>query len=165
MKRIIATVLATMTLLCLISCGKSETSGTNTTSTSSGISSEETASEYTPSNTSSEDKKAEQNAVVRYFKYAPGGKLQTTYDVDYSVEGSITVNAFDKHNYKTGSTIYDYDENGLVVYSPKGIRTETSFTIRHTNLTIWGKLTPNIITRRTQFAKRQSTNMTTTATL
>ena len=116
MKRIIATVLATMMLLCLVSCGESEKSDDATSSKSLEISSEETPSEYTPSNTASEEKPAEQNAVVRYFKYAPGGKLQTTYDVDYSVEGTITVNAFDKHNYKTGSTVYDYDENGLVVY-------------------------------------------------
>ena len=115
-KRLIAIILAAVMLLCVVSCGENEKDGTDTASTSSKVSSEETPSEYTPSDSTSEEEAKVKNAVVRYFKYAPGGKLKTTYDVDYSVEGTITVNAFDKNNYKTGSTVYDYDENGLVVY-------------------------------------------------
>ena len=115
-KRLIAIVLTAAMLLCLVSCGGNEKGSTDTTSTSSNVSSEEVPSEYTPSGSSSKEEAKAQNAVVRYFKYAPGGKLKTTYDVDYSVEGTITVNTFDKNNYKTGSTVYDYDENGLVVY-------------------------------------------------
>ena len=115
MKRIISSLLIAAMLLLLVSCA-GDGDKTASLSSSTVTSSEDEPSEYTPSETESVDEKKEKNGVVRYFKYAPGGKLQTTYDVDYSVDGTITVNAFDKNNYKIGSTVYDYDENGLVVY-------------------------------------------------
>ncbi len=113
-KGITALLLAAVLMLGLCSC-KKETGDGKITSSKVSSKEETVVSEYEASEVSSEEVEAA-NAVVRYYLYAPGKVLKTTFDVDYSVDGTITVNAFDKNNYKTGSFVYDYDENGLVTY-------------------------------------------------
>ncbi len=117
MKKIICLLLVMLTLLSLCACGKEKKVGSNTVSSkASSAESDITVSEYTPDDTSSEQTTGNAKAITRYYLYGPGKKLKTTYDVDYSAEGTITINHFDKNNYKTGSYVLDYDENGLVTY-------------------------------------------------
>ncbi|GEM_PF-4109729 len=118
MKKLVSAVLIFAMLLCLCACGDSKPKTKTDSSSSQKVSSDEdiTVSDYTPSDTESEIG-ASAKSVTRYFIYGPGKKLKFTYDVDYSVEGTITINIFDKNNYKTGSRVYDYDENGLIAYA------------------------------------------------
>lgn len=114
MKKSICALLCISMLLCLCSCGGSKAkdgSSAAATSAESDIKS----SDYSPSDVTS-DKANEQGeySVTRYYICSPGGAKKSTADVDYSADGVITVNFFDKNNYKTGKTVYDYDENGLV---------------------------------------------------
>ena len=114
MKKAIALLLAMFMLFALCSCGGKDkdtvlSSSSESVSSKDAVSAEETE-------TSSEETEKSAKAVTRYCLYGPGKSLKTTYDVDYSVDGKITVNLFDKNNYKIGSHLYEYDENGLVMF-------------------------------------------------
>ena len=114
MKKAIALLLAMFMLFALCSCGGKDkdtvlSSSSESVSSKDAVSAEETE-------TSSEETEKSAKAVTRYYLYGPGKSLKTTYDVDYSVDGKITVNLFDKNNYKIGSHLYEYDENGLVMF-------------------------------------------------
>ena len=114
MKKAIALLLAMFMLFALCSCGGKDkdtvlSSSSESVSSKDAVSAEETE-------TSSEEPEKKAKTVTRYFLYGPGKSLKTTYDVDYSVDGKITVNLFDKNNYKIGSHLYEYDENGLVMF-------------------------------------------------
>lgn len=114
MKKAIALLLAMFMLFALCSCGGKDkdtvlSSSSENVSSKDAVSAEETE-------TSSEETEKSAKAVTRYYLYGPGKSLKTTYDVDYSVDGKITVNLFDKNNYKIGSHLYEYDENGLVMF-------------------------------------------------
>lgn len=114
MKKAIALLLAMFMLFALCSCGGKDkdtvlSSSSESVSSKDAVSAEETE-------TSSEGTEKSAKAVTRYYLYGPGKSLKTTYDVDYSVDGKITVNLFDKNNYKIGSHLYEYDENGLVMF-------------------------------------------------
>ncbi len=114
MKKIIAILLAAAMLFLLGACGGKDTD-TALSSSDKDVSSEALLSEE-ETETSSEETEKTAKAVTRYFRYGSGKKLKTTYDVDYSVDGKITVNLFDPNNYKIGQNIYEYDENGLVMF-------------------------------------------------
>lgn len=115
MKKLISFLLMLAVLMCLCSCG-GKGGDNSAASQSSGVSDGVFSSDSGESQTESDETQNKKKAVTRYYLYAPGKVLKTTYDVDYSVDGMITVNAFDKNNYKTGSYTYDYDENGLITY-------------------------------------------------
>ena len=115
MKKLISSLIILAVLLCLCSCGEKDGSD-SASSKSSVVSDGVSSSDSGETEAGSDDAQNQKKAVKRYYLYAPGKVLKTTYDVDYSVDGTITVNAFDENNYKTGSFAYDYDENGLITY-------------------------------------------------
>lgn len=114
MKKLIALLLVAFMMFAFCSCGGKDKDAVLSSSTESASS--KAASSADETETSSEEPEKKAKTVTRYFLYGPGKSLKTTYDVDYSVDGKITVNLFDRNNYKTGSHVYEYDENGLVMF-------------------------------------------------
>ena len=114
MKKLIALLLVAFMMFAFCSCGGKDKDAVLSSSTESVSS--KVASSADETETSSEEPEKNAKTVTRYFLYGPGKSLKTTYDVDYSEDGKITVNLFDRNNYKTGSHVYEYDENGLVMF-------------------------------------------------